>query len=136
MRKTCWVLLLAVMLLFPLSCGHPTTMVSLTVSPAATGVVGVGGGGQVQFTATGQFVHPIETRDVTNQVAWSSAIHDVVTVNQQGVATSGVVCGVSTITATAGEPLIGQVGPGAIVTGTASFTVANPNNPSCPQTVQ
>ena len=133
MRKTCWILLAAVVLVFPLGCGHPNTMVSLTVTPTVAGVIGAGG--QIQFTATGQFIHPTETRNVTNQVVWSSAVQEVVTVNQQGLATSGEACGVSTITATAGEPLIGQVGPGAIVSGSASFTVANTSNPNCPQSL-
>ena len=108
-------------------------MIALTVTPTTAGVVGVGGGGQIQFKATGQFVNPSKFVDVTNQVAWASLITQVVTVNKQGLATSGTTCGVSTITATASEPLIGNVGVGAIVTGTASFTVADPTNPACPQ---
>lgn len=135
MRKTCWVLAAAFVLGFPLGCGHPTTMIALTVTPSVAGVVGVGVSSQIQFKAIGQFVNPSEFVDVTNQVAWASLATQVVTVNQQGVATSGTSCGVATITATAGEPLIGNVGAGAIVTATASFTVANPSNPSCPQTV-
>jgi len=135
MRKMCWVLLLAVVIAFPLGCGHPTTMVALTVTPSTAGVVGVGGGGQIQFKATGQFVNPSEFVDVTNQVAWSSLVPQVVMVNAQGLATSGLACGTSVITATASEPLIGNVGVGAIVTGTASFTVADPTNPACPQSL-
>ncbi len=135
MRKMCRVLVGAIVLAFPLGCGHPTTMVGLTITPNAAGVVGVAGGGQVQFIATGQFVHPLETLDVTNQVAWASLVTQVVTVNQQGLATSGTTCGVSTITATASEPLIGRVGTGAVVTGTASFTVADPNVMGCPQSL-
>jgi hypothetical protein len=135
MRKTCWVLLLAVVMAFPLGCGHPTTMVALTVTPSTAGVVGVGGGGKIQFTATGQFVNPSKFVDVTNQVAWSSLVPEVVTVNAQGLATSGLACGTSVITATASGSLIGNVGAGAIVTGTASFTVADPSDPACPQSI-
>jgi len=135
MRKMCWVLLLAVVMAFPVGCGHPTTMTALTVTPTTAGVVGVGGGGQIQFKATGQFVNPSEFVDVTNQVAWSSLVPQVVMVNAQGLATSGLACGTSVITATASEPLIGNVGVGAIVTGTASFTVADPTNPACPQSL-
>ena len=135
MRKTCWVLLLAVVVAFPLGCGNPTTMVALTVTPSTAGVVGVGGGGQIQFKATGQFVNPSEFVDVTNQVAWSSLVPQVVMVNAQGLATSGLACGTSVITATASGSLIGNVGAGAIVTGTASFTVADPSDPACPQSI-
>jgi hypothetical protein len=110
-------------------------MVALTVTPTTAGVVGVGGGGQVQFTATGQFVNPSKNVDVTDQVAWSSLVPQVVTVNAQGLATSGLACGTSVITATASGPLIGNVGAGAIVTGTASFTVADPSDPACPQSI-
>jgi len=134
MRKMCWVLSLAVVM-FPLGCGHPTTMIALTVTPSTAGVVGTGGGGQIQFKAMGQFVNPSEFVDVTDKVAWSSLAQQVVVVNAQGLATSGLTCGVSVITATASEPLVGNVGVGAIVTGTASFTVADPTNPACPQTI-
>ena len=133
MRKTCWVLLVAVVVAFPLGCGHPRTMVALTVTPAVAGAIGVGV--EIQFKATGQFVNPSEFVDVTNQVAWASLVPQVVTVNQQGLATSGLGCGVSVITATAGEPLVGNVGVGAVVTGTASFTVADPSVTGCPQTI-
>jgi hypothetical protein len=134
MRKMCWVLSLAAMM-FPLGCGHPRTMIALTVTPSEAGVVGVGGGGQIQFKATGQFVNPLENVDVTNYVAWSSLVPSVVTVSATGLATSGTSCGTSLITATASQPLIGKVGENAIVTATASFTVADPTDPACPQSL-
>jgi len=132
MRKTYGALLVAIMLAFPLGCGHPTRTVSLTVSPSQAGVTGVGVNGQVQFTALATIIDPGQTVDVTNQVAWTSSIHAVVTVNPQGLATSGAACGVSTITATLSGALVGQ---GGVVTGTATFTVADPNNADCPQSV-
>lgn len=135
MRMVCWVLLLGVLVLLPSGCGHPTTMVALQVSPSEAGVVGVAGGLQIQFTATGVFVHPSETVDVTDQVAWASNTTAVVTVSQQGLATSGTTCGGALITATASEPLIGRVGTGAVVTGTATFTVADPAIEGCPSSV-
>jgi len=133
MQKLCWVLLAAVLLLLPLGCGHPTEMVALTVTPTTAEVIGVGSGAQVQFQALGQFIRPDETRDVTNQVTWTSAAPSVVTVDAQGLATTGTNCGSVTITATAGQPLVGPIGPGAIIFGTATFTVADPSNPNCPQ---
>ena len=132
MRKTYGALLVAILLAFPLGCGHPTRTETLTVNPSEAGVVGVGVNGQVQFTALASIIDPGQTVNVTNQVAWTSSIPAVVTVNQQGLATSGNACGVSIITATLSGALVGQ---GGIVTGTATFTVADPSNADCPQSV-
>jgi len=135
MRKTCGALLLAVIVAFPLGCGHPTQMVSMTINPTSAGVVGTAGGGQIQFIAYGKFINPSETREVTKQVTWQSLIPEVVTVDPNGLATSGRACGVAGLVATAHQALIGPVAADAVITATASFTVANPNVTGCPQSI-
>ena len=135
MRKMCAVLLLAIVLAFPLGCGHPTTMTSMTINPTTAGVVGTGGGGQIQFKAYGNFINPTGTREITTQVTWQSLVPEVATVDQKGLATSGTVCGVAGLVATAHTPLIGPGASNSVVTGTASFIVADPNNKGCPQTI-
>lgn len=123
---------LAVFALAMLSgCGHPTQLASVDVRP--TSVTVVGNGVQVQFIADGNFIHPLETRNITNQVAWTSTFPGVASIDASGVATSGFDCGVTVITATAGNNIGVPFTPNAIEFGTASFTVAAPGVPGCPQ---
>jgi len=125
------VLLLSLMLV-P-SCGHPTQLASITVQPSGATVVGRGAFAQVQFTALGQFIHPTETRDITKQVAWTTAIADVATIDANGVATSGLACGITTITATAGHNIGVPFDSKAITIANASFTVSDPTDSLCPK---
>ncbi len=119
-------------LLFALSCGHPTQMVSMAVSPANTTVVGIGDIIPAQYTAYGTYIHPAETRDVTSQVTWTSSIPLVATVSANGVVTpTGQACGVTIITATAGKDLVGQGSDAKVIAATATFTVTDPNVDGC-----
>lgn len=137
MRKagsvTSFLVVIAVaMVLMQSGCGHPTTMNGMSISPTGATIIGRGVGATVQYTAYGTFVHPSETRDITNRVSWTSAIPEVATV-QNGLVTSGVACGVTLITATAGNDLVNNGSSQQIITATATFTVADPNDPLCPK---
>ena len=89
-------------------------------------------GAQIQFKAYGHFAHPMETRDITDQVEWASDIPDVATVDSHGLATSGI-CGIAGVTATATNAIGVPFSSEAVLTATATFTVAVPNDLSCPQ---
>lgn len=131
------ILLTTALVLIQAGCGHPTTMTGLSISPTGSTIIGRGVGATVQYTAYGTFMHPSETRDVTTQVTWTSAIPDVGTV-QNGLVTSGLGCGTTLITATAGRDLV-NTRDGSnqqILTATATFTVADPNEPLCPKPPQ
>jgi len=115
------------------ACVHPTQLASVDVRPTAVTVVGTGANATAQFIADGHFVHPTETRDITNQVTWTSTFSGVASVNSKGLATSGNNCGITTITATAGNNIGVPFTPQAITFATASFTVAEPGVMGCPQ---
>lgn len=125
---------LAVFALVMLSgCGHPTQLDSVDVRPSSVTIVGVGVNAQVQFLADGNFIHPMETRNITSQVTWTSTFPGVASVDSNGLATSGFDCGTTLITATAGNNIGVPFSPKAIEFGTATFTVALPGTPGCPQ---
>jgi hypothetical protein len=116
---------LAVLLLMALlSCGQDQRLVAITVTPDAFTFSNAAAGEIVQYTATGQFVHPPETRNITHQVAWSSPTPDVIFVDANGVGTvTGIACGTNIpVTATGSSDL--RLPPaGNIVTGTVTVNV-------------
>jgi hypothetical protein len=65
------------------SCGHDQKLVSIALQPSG-GFVFEGFGAQGQFTALGTFIHPPETKDITNQLAWKLDIANFATVTQTG----------------------------------------------------
>jgi hypothetical protein len=120
------------MLVFVLSCGHPTTMVSMSVTPSTATVLGIGDIIPVQYTAYGTFIHPSETRNVTTEVTWTSSVLQVATVNNGLVTPAGIACGGTTITATAGKDVVGPGSSQTVIAAQSIFTVADPNVKGCP----
>jgi Big-like domain-containing protein len=84
--------------LFLPSCGHDQQLASITVTPA--GFVFEGVGAQGQFTALGTYIHPPETKDITNQVVWKIDVANLATITQTGLVTALSVCGSGDVTAT------------------------------------
>ena len=113
-----WIIL--ALLVLP-GCGFKRKLISITVIP--TPVTLVGPGVDIQFKAVGNYIHPPDSRDITNLVVWESAAPQVVSVDATGLATSGVVCGTNiTITATAhSDPHDNSSG---LVIGAAAITVS------------
>jgi hypothetical protein len=105
------------------SCGFKRKLVSITLIPA-TATLG-GPGVELQFQAIGNYVHPPDSRDITDSVAWGSAAPQIVTIDQTGLATSQFGCGTNiTITATGhSDPHDDSSG---VVVGTAAVTVTQP----------
>ena len=114
------------------ACVHPTQLESIDVRPTAVTIVGTGANVPTQFIADGHFVHPTETRDITTQVTWTSTFPGVAKIDNKGLATSGNNCGITTITATAGNNIGVPFTPKAITFATATFTVSEPGVPGCP----
>ena len=110
------------------SCGFKRKLASITVIPSGANITGTGV--KVQFKAVGNYVHPPDSRDITNSVIWESAAPQIVTIDQNGLAVSQFACGTNiTITATAhSDPNDSHSG---VVVGTAAVGVTQPNN-GCP----
>jgi hypothetical protein len=90
------------LLLFSLSsCARDQKLVSIAAQPSA-GFVFEGFGGQGQFTALGTYIHPPETKDITDKIVWSLNIANFGTLTQTGqltyTRTDG--CGGGNVTAT------------------------------------
>jgi hypothetical protein len=72
-----------VLLLSLSSCARDQKLVSIALQPSA-GFVFEGFGAQGQFTALGTYIHPPETKDITDKVVWSLNIANFGTLTQTG----------------------------------------------------
>src|SRR5262249_29633123 len=89
------------------SCGHEQQLTSITIQPstetfgAADIPVGEDAGLNVQLRALGNYIHPPVTKDITNQVTWTSNTPNMVTVDSNGLLTvTGLACGSALVSAT------------------------------------
>jgi hypothetical protein len=121
-RRAILPMLILTALLLP-SCGFKRKLVSITVSPDKATLGGPGL--DLQYTAIGNYVHPPDSRDITESVTWASAAPDVVAIDSHGLAVSRLACGTNIpITATAhSDPHDSSSG---IVVGTVSVSVTCP----------
>ena len=114
------------------SCGHQQQLVSIAIEPstetfgdAKTPVI-LDKGLNVQLRALGSYSHPPVTKDITNQVTWSSNTPQMVTVNSTGLITAtGDACGGTIISATVTTNSSdgGISSSGAVVTGSMTANV-------------
>ena len=109
------------------SCGRSQELVSIQVQPpletfGASNIPVIDNkGAQVQLRALGTYIHPPVTKDITNQVTWSSNTPQMFTVDSaSGLLTAtGDSCGGTLISATVttGKSAGGISSSGAVVTG-------------------
>lgn len=111
------------------SCGFKRKLVSITVIPNSAAITGANV--QVQFKAIGNYVHPPDSRDITDSVLWESAAPQIVGINASGLATSTDGCG-SGITISATGHSDPQDDHSGVVVGTAAVSVTQPTPPGCP----
>lgn len=130
MKKAILLCSLAILVVFALSCGHPMTLESITVTPSNATVCPPSATAPVQYTAYGNFIHPTKTVDITTEVTWTSSLPAVGVVGAHtGVVTSANdYFGLTNITATAAKGVIGPGDANEIVVGQATFTVQAPNS--------
>ena len=120
--------MLAAFLAFP-SCGFDRRLVSITINPPGASIVGPGV--TVNFQAIGNYIHPPDSRDITDSVVWTSAAPQVIEILSPGVAESRFACGTNiTITATWYSNPQNQTG--SVVVGTATVNVTpTPTTSTC-----
>lgn len=94
-------------LLYLASCARSQELVGITIQPntetfgASNIPVNFDAGLQVQLQAVGTYIHPPVTKDITNQVTWSSNSPNMVTVSNTGLMTAtGAECGGAIVSAT------------------------------------
>jgi hypothetical protein len=115
------------------SCARPQQLVGLTVRPSAGFTFLVPDPAlTAQYTATGTYIHPPATKDITNQVTWKVDFPQLITFSASTpglVSPEGNHCGVANISATAPA---GKGGASNIVIGYSTVTVNDPAVATCP----
>jgi len=109
-----------------LSCMHERKLVSITIHPTGftfptpdPAVHGV-------FTAFGNYIHPPDTRDITDKVTWKTDVPQLLQINGGVVSPQpGNVCGIADVSASMQDG-------GNLVIAYATVTVNDPTNPLCP----
>ncbi|HZR59007.1 MAG TPA: Ig-like domain-containing protein [Terriglobales bacterium] len=110
------------------SCGHEQSLQSITVRPS--GFVFEGVGAQGQFTAVGNYIHPPESKDITDQVLWKIDVANLATVSSTGLATALNTCGSGNVTATVySNPK--NPSDGSIIIGSATVKGVLDGTPAC-----
>jgi hypothetical protein len=129
-------LFLAAFLISTMSaCGHDQQLESITIIPAVENFgststpVADDAGLSVHLRALGSYIHPPVTKDITNQVTWTSNTPDMVTVDATGLAVAtGNACGGTLISAT----IVTNHSDGAISSSGALVTATMQANVICP----
>src|SRR5258708_22149982 len=109
------------------SCGYNQHLVSINI-PEKGGTFGaVGPGLFFDFKAFGTYIHPPQTKDITNLVTWQSDNPQVVQVSSAGVVSPSpnLGCGVGDIFATLKD------GSNEVVSNSVKITVNRPANLGC-----
>ena len=124
------IIVCAVALFLP-GCGHDQQLVSIAIQPdtetfgdSKTPVI-LDKGLNVQLRALGSYIHPPVTKDITDQVVWTSNTPQMVTVSATGLITAtGDACGNTLVSATVttNKSTGNLSSSGALVTG---FMTAN-----------
>lgn len=108
------------------SCGRDQQLVSIQIQPSVETFgqsdiqVILDAGLQVQLRALGTYIHPPVTKDITNEVTWSSNDTQMMTVSSTGLLTAtGGSCGTTLVSATltTNTSSGGLSSHGALVTG-------------------
>jgi hypothetical protein len=113
-----------------LSCSSGQQLLSIAITPSSETFGAPDSSASVQLVALGTYAHPPATKDLTNQVTWSSNTTQVAVVSSTGLLSpAGIGCGNAIVSATVktNNPT------GNVVVGTMTVTVDDISVPSCPQ---
>jgi hypothetical protein len=109
------------------SCGFNQHLVSINI-PEKGGTFGAADSSAFfDFTAFGTYIHPPQTKDITDLVTWQSDNPNVVVVSSMGVVSPSLGCGLGNIFATFKD------GNNEVVSNSVPITVDGPASQGCPQ---
>jgi hypothetical protein len=126
------------------SCAHSSELVAITIEPGTETIgssaipVSDDAGSQVQLRALGTYIHPPVTKDITNEVTWTSNTPQMFTVNSAGLLTAtGLSCGSTLVSATltTNSSAGGISSSGSLVTGYMTGSVVCFTGSGVPLTV-
>ncbi len=109
------------------SCGYNQHLVSISIAPSGATFGGIDPSLYVNFTATGSYIHPPVTKDITSTVTWKSDTPQVAQVTSAGAVSPNTHCGTANVFATFYDS------PNQVTSNSALITVDGPLSEGCPQ---
>jgi len=106
------------------SCGHDRKLVNIEIHPGNATFLTPDTSGQIVFSALGTYIHPPDTRDVSDKVTWKTDVPQLISITS-GTASPLGGCGSADISASLQDG-------GNLVIAYATVTVDDPTNPICP----
>jgi hypothetical protein len=127
-------IIVAISLLIVPSCGYNQHLVSIQIQPSGATFLAADTSAYVNFTATGTYIHPPSTKDITSLVTWKSDTPQVALVTSAGVVSPAsnnpASCGTANVFATFYDS------PNQVTSNSAFITVDGPASLGCPQSGQ
>jgi hypothetical protein len=108
-----------------ISCGFNQHLVSIQVAPSGATFGASDPSLFVNFTASGTYDHPPQTKDITSLVTWQSDTPQVAQVTSSGVVSPGLGCGTANVYATFYDS------PNQVTSNYATITVDGPAASGC-----
>ena len=121
--------LAAILILFVFvpGCARDQELTSIQIQPSGATFGAVDPNLVVRFSASGTYIHPPQTKDITNQVTWNTDTPQVVQVTPEGSVSPNQTCGTGNIFATMHDNASGS----DIRSNSASVVVNGPSSLGC-----
>jgi hypothetical protein len=119
--------LLLFTVVFVPGCARDQELTSIQVKPSGATFGTVDPSLIINFTATGTYIHPPQTKDITDQVTWHSDTPQVVQVTSAGAVSPNTNCGTGNVFATMHDNASGS----DITSNSASVVVNGPSSLGC-----
>ena len=126
-RRIFATLVLLLMVMFVPDCAREQTLTGIQIAPLGATFGAVEQSLVINFTATGTYEHPPQTKNITNLVTWHSDTPQVVTVSSSGAVSPNTNCGTGNIFATMHDHATGS----DITSNSASIVVNGPASLGC-----
>jgi hypothetical protein len=107
------------------SCGFNQHLVSISIAPSGATFGAVDPSLFVNFTASGTYIHPPATKDITSLVTWQSDTPQVAQVTSAGVVSPNTDCGTANVYATFYDS------PNQVTSNSAQIVVDGPASLGC-----
>jgi hypothetical protein len=119
--------LMLTLVVFVPGCAREQELTSIQVQPSGATFGAVDPNLVIQFTASGTYIHPPQTKDITNQVTWNTDTPQVLNITPDGSVRPGVTCGTGNVFATMHDHASGS----DIRSNSASVVVNGPASLGC-----
>jgi hypothetical protein len=126
-RRIFATLVLVLMVIFAPDCAREQTLTGIQIAPVGATFGAIDPSLVINFTATGTYEHPPQTKNITTLVTWHSDTQQVVNISTSGAASPNTNCGTSNVFATMHDHATGS----DVTSNSAAVVVNGPASLGC-----